>query len=688
MNPESLVFSNLLIYLLGFLFLLSLNNTVFVKTSSWISLVINLLGVIVTSNIVLNYSGTALLEYDWISIDKAPLTFSILFDAQAKFMLLLVQVIGCFVNLFSSKYMVDDPGSNRFFAYLNLFIFSMLGLTLAGSLFQLYFFWELVGFCSYLLIGFWYTKKSANSAAIKAFLINRIGDAFFLGGIFMIYYLYGTLNFAELSTAKLLDREYILLSSHQLQTLAVLLLFGGVMAKSAQLPFQVWLPDAMEGPTPASALIHAATMVVAGVFLLGRIIPIITPDAGLFIAIVGALTSLFAAISALFQHDIKKVLAFSTISQLGFMVAGMGMGHLAASLFHLTTHAFFKAGLFLCAGTVISHLHHEQDMRKMGNLIHKIPAVFTAFVICSAALVGLPFTSGFLSKESILNASFIYGLEDPGIKTAVPIFLIIATFITTCYVIRQVVMVFFQREDSPIEVIIDSTKKTVGGAIKSFQDILTGDNKGDFEERTILFIRNLGVYDLVTLALGISSLWFFYSSNPFHNSEVWFFKEFGGEQPMYDWLPWLVGFLFLSALLVSYNSTLEEIRKYYFQEPEPRWKQKLEVLAIQQFNMDKLYENGFRKFFLGNSGILASVDYIEKYWMDGWVKKISKSTFRLAKLSSIVEARIIDASVLGIFSFLKNIGNKIRKWGDGNIQLYLTGLVLVLAAIVLILIVL
>jgi NADH-quinone oxidoreductase subunit L len=688
MNPESLVFFNLQIYVLGFLFLLSLNNTVFVKTSGWISLVINLLGLIVTSNLIVNYSDTALLEYEWISIEQAPLTFSIFIDSQTKFMLLLVQGIGCFVNLFSTKYMADDSGTNRFFAYLNLFIFSMLGLVLAGSLFQLYFFWELVGFCSYLLIGFWYTKKSANSAAIKAFLLNRIGDAFFLGGIFLIYYLFGSLNFESLANAKIIERDYIYFTSHQLQTLAVLLLFGGVMAKSAQLPLQVWLPDAMEGPTPASALIHAATMVVAGVFLLGRIMPLITPDAGLFIAIIGGLTSLIAAFSALFQHDIKKVLALSTISQLGFMVAGMGMGQLAASLFHLTTHAFFKAGLFLCAGAVISYLHHEQDMRKMGNLTTKLPGIFAAFLICSAALVGLPFTSGFLSKESILNAAFIYGLENPGIKTAVPVLLTVTSFITTWYVIRQVVMVFFQRDDTPMEVIIDSTKKTVGGAIKSLQDLLTGDNKGDTEERVILFIRNLGVFDIVTLGLAMLSLWFFYSGNPFHSSEVWFFEKFGGEQPMYDWLPWLVGFLFLSALLVSYNSTLEEIRKYYIQEAEPAWKQKIEKLALRQFYMDKIYENGFRKIFLGSSGILAAVDFVERNWIDGLVQKAGKGTIYLAKLAGVIEEKVIDASVLGSFSSLKNLGDKIRKWGNGNVQLYLAGLLMVLAAIVLILIVL
>lgn len=688
MNPESLIFFNLQIYALGFVFLLSLNNTVFVKTSGWISLVINILGLIVSSSILVNNPYPIVLNFEWIPLGDYSIDFNILINSQTRFMLILVQGIACFVNLFSTKYMEQDEGSNRFFAFLNLFVLSMLGLVLAGNLFQLYFFWELVGFCSYLLIGFWYTKKSANAAAIKAFLLNRIGDAFFLAGIFLIYYLFGTLNFEELTHTAIIERNYIYLSSHQLQTLAVLLLFGGVMAKSAQVPLQVWLPDAMEGPTPASSLIHAATMVVAGVFLLGRISPIITQDAGIFIAITGALTSVVAAISALFQHDIKKVLAFSTISQLGFMVAAMGMGEVAAALFHLTTHAFFKAGLFLCAGAVISYLHHEQDMRKMGNLIQKLPAIFIAFLICSAALVGLPFTSGFLSKESILNGAFIYGLNDLGLKTAVPVLLTIASFLTTCYVIRQAVMVFFQREHSPVDVIIDSTKKTVGDAFKSFQDLFTADEKeGDKEDRIIQFIRNLGIYDVVVMGLAFCSLWFIYTGSPFSASNVWFYKEFGGIKQMYDWLPWLVGFLILAALLISYNATLDEIRRYYFGSELNTTKKWHKELALRQFYMDNFYEKAFRWTFFG-SGLLALTSYIEKNWIDNLVVKAGKSSVYLAKFTGVIEERVIDAGVLGSFSTIKSLGNKIRKWGNGNVQLYVAGLILVFIAITLIVIIL
>ncbi|MCD8538506.1 MAG: NADH-quinone oxidoreductase subunit L [Leadbetterella sp.] len=589
MNPESLVFFNLQIYLLGFIFLLSLNNTVFVKTTGGISLVISILGVIVTSSLLVNNPGTVIVSYDWIPAGDKPVHFILLINSQTRFMLFLVQIVACFVNLFSLKYMNDDPGVNRFFAYLNLFVFSMLGLVLAGNLLQLYFFWELVGFCSYLLIGFWYTRKTANAAAIKAFLLNRIGDAFFLAGIFLLYYLYGTFSFDDFAHSAPIERNYLYLDAGQLQTLAVLLLFGGVMAKSAQLPLQVWLPDAMEGPTPASALIHAATMVVAGVFLLGRVAPLITADAGFFISLTGAITSVLAGFSALYQYDIKKVLAFSTVSQLGLMVASMGMREVAASLFHLTTHAFFKAGLFLCAGAVIAYLHHEQDMRKMGDLIRKMPTVFVAFLICSGALIGLPLSGGYLSKESILNAAWIYGLQSADHKLLVPLLITLTSFLTTCYVVRMVVMVFFQREDSPVEILLDTTKKTVDGALKTFKDLLTADNKGSSgEDRIIQFIRNIGIYDTATLGLAFCSLWFFYSSHPVHLKEVWFFREFGGIKEMYDWLPWLVGFLFLSGLLISYNNTLEEIRRYYFKEPDPRWRQNNFPAGLRQFYMDDL----------------------------------------------------------------------------------------------------
>ncbi len=686
MNPESLVFFNLQIYVLGFILFMILSRTVFARTAGVISLVINILGLISTSNFLVNTVGTISLHYEWISLEESSISFTLLISPQTRFMLFLVQIISGFVNLFSLKYMAKEPGVSRFFAYLNLFIFSMLGLVLAGNMLQLYFFWELVGFCSYLLIGFWYTKPSANAAAIKAFLLNRLGDASLLLGALLIYYLYGTFRFDDFAHGEIIVREYWYLDGGQWQTVAMVLIFGGVMAKSAQLPLQVWLADAMEGPTPASALIHAATMVVAGVFLLGRISVLITPDAGLWISSVGAATSVFAALSALFQNDLKKVLAFSTVSQLGFMVTGMGMGEVAASLFHLTTHAFFKAGLFLCAGAIISYMHHEQDMRKMGTLIKALPAVFGSFLACSAALVGLPLTGGYLSKESILNAAWVYGLNGSILHLMVPVLLTITAFITTLYTVRMVVMVFFQREDSPVDILLDTTKKTVDGALKSFKDLLTGDNKGSGEEKVIQLVRSLGIYDIVTLGLGISALWFFYSPSPVHLHEVWFFQEFGGVKEIYDWLPWLVGFLFLAGLLISYNQTLEEIRRFYFKTPAPAWRVSFALLAINQFGMSRMYENLFSAFM--RSPILRMIQKIEVKGIDAAVMKLGKSSVYFAQWAGYIEKKYIDAAVMGSFQAVKKLGNWMRTQGQGNVQRYLLIWVISLVAILVLLILL
>lgn len=690
MSPDSLILSNLLIYLIGFGLLLGLRNGAFAITSGWVSLFINILGIIFTSSLLINNPGNFTIQYQWLSLADFSINFGFLLNAQTKFMLILIQSIAATVNLYSTKYMQDDPGINRFFAYLNLFVLSMLGLVLSTNLFQMYFFWELVGFCSYLLIGFWYTKKSANRAAIKAFLLNRFGDAFFLGGILLIYFLYGTFDFTDLEQARLIPREYIFLSAHQLQTLAVLLIFGGVMGKSAQIPLQVWLADAMEGPTPASALIHAATMVVSGIFILGRLQAVITPDAGQFIASIGATTALFGAIFAAFQRDIKKVLAFSTISQLGFMVTAMGIKEPGASFFHLSTHAVFKEGLFLCAGAIISFLHHEQDMRKMGNLIQKIPLIFASFLVCSAALIGLPFTAGFLSKESIINASLSYGLASLDVKMLVPAFLLLSSFLTTFYVIRMVVMVFFEREQNAVELLIDTTKKTVGGAIKSFQDILTADNKNLREDKVIQFVRKIGVYEIVTLTLAVSSLWFVFSSDLLHPENVWFFAEFKSPAESFSWLPWLMAFLILSALLISYNNTLDEIKRYTDQIELSGWKSSFVNAASRQFYMDNFYENTFRFIFFGkdNNGILALFSKVETEYIDAFVLKTGKSLVLISKQIGYFEKNIVDASVMGTFANIKWLGDKIRKSGKGNIQSYLAVLLIVCLFIFLLMLIL
>ena len=332
------------------------------------------------------------------------------FDDLAALMLAIVGVVGGCIHVFSLGYMRADPARARYFGGLSIFMFSMIGIVLADNLFMMFVFWELVGFSSWLLIGHWHERPSARDAAKKAFIVNRVGDFGFVLGIVMCYWANGTVNLTEL--AALGEKQRLVFS-----TLLPLLLFCGAVGKSAQLPLQVWLPDAMEGPTPVSALIHAATMVAAGVYMLCRIQMLMVPDALTVIMWVGTVTALYAALCAITQSDIKKVLAYSTLSQLGYMVAAVGLGPLAggapgaravltagaaAAMFHLATHACFKALLFLGAGSVIHGCHHEQDIFKLGGLRPRLPLTFWTFTLGVAAIVGFPFLAGFYSKDAIL----------------------------------------------------------------------------------------------------------------------------------------------------------------------------------------------------------------------------------------------------------------------------------------------
>jgi NADH-quinone oxidoreductase subunit L len=313
------------------------------------------------------------------------------------------------VHIYSIGYMEEDPYKPRFFSYLSFFTFAMLMLVTADNLLQLFFGWEGVGLASYLLIGFWYHKPEANAAAIKAFIVNRIGDFGFSLGIFAIFYLTGAIDFDTIfaQAPGLVGKSFHFLSWNvDALTTVCLLLFMGAMGKSAQFLLHTWLPDAMEGPTPVSALIHAATMVTAGVFMVARLSPLfsLSPDASAFVTVIGGTTAIFAASVALVQNDIKRIIAYSTCSQLGYMFAAMGVGAYSVGMFHLFTHAFFKALLFLGSGSVILAMHHEQDIRRMGGLWNKIPFTLAVMVIGTLALTGFPLTAGFFSKDAIIEA--------------------------------------------------------------------------------------------------------------------------------------------------------------------------------------------------------------------------------------------------------------------------------------------
>ncbi len=385
--------------------------------------------------------------FNWINIGEFQITLGVFIDNVTVIMLFVVTLVSTLVHVYSIGYMEGDKYYSRYFAYLSLFTFSMIGIVLSNSLFMIFIFWELVGLSSYLLIGFWFEKDSAANAGKKAFLVNRVGDVGMLIGIMMIWTATDGFNFQHVFASI----EEGSLQGTQL-TIAGLLVFCGAIGKSAQFPLHVWLPDAMEGPTPVSALIHAATMVAAGVYLTVRMFPLLTVDAQLIIAYVGGFTAFFAATIAVTQNDIKRVLAYSTVSQLGYMVMALGVGHYVAGFFHLVTHAAFKALLFLGSGSVIHAMHHAlhtmkdhktdpQDMRNMGGLRKQMPITYVTFLIATLAISGIPFTSGFISKDAILSGSLAYALMHPQ-HILLPIFGFGAAVLTAFYMFRQVLMTF------------------------------------------------------------------------------------------------------------------------------------------------------------------------------------------------------------------------------------------------------
>ena len=378
--------------------------------------------------------------YNWVPVGGFKIDAALQLDPLSITMALFVTGVGTLIHLYSIGYMKGDPRFPRFFVYLNLFLFSMLMLVLSNNFLLMFLGWDGVGTCSYLLISFWFERASAASAGKKAFVTNRVGDWGFMMGMFLLFAHLGSLSYSDVLTTTAVGHL-----SQDTATWICLAFFLGVCGKSAQLPLFVWLPDAMEGPTPVSALIHAATMVTAGVYLLARISPLLAhaPGAATTVAIVGAATALFAATVACAQDDIKRVLAYSTISQLGYMVMAMGAGAYVAGLFHMVTHAFFKALLFLCAGAVIHGLHDQQDMKKMGGLLKWMPITGGTFLVGWLAISGIPPFAGFWSKDDILDGVWAYHGFLGHVLWAVGF---VTAGITAYYMSRQVALVFFGKE--------------------------------------------------------------------------------------------------------------------------------------------------------------------------------------------------------------------------------------------------
>ena len=471
---KNLVLLLLLTPFVGFLFNVFFGKNSGKSISGMVGTLAVLLSFVLSVNFFMqvNQSGNAIQVklFDWIQVSNFKLDFGILLDQLSLLWLLFVTGIGSLIHIYSISYMHDDDNMHKFFAYLNLFIFFMITLVVGSNLLVMFIGWEGVGLCSYLLIGFWYKNQDYNDAAKKAFIMNRIGDLGFLIGIFILGSMFSTLNFVEMKQAISAGNANTVLLG-----IAALSLFIGATGKSAQLPLYTWLPDAMAGPTPVSALIHAATMVTAGIFMITRMNFLfdLTPEVQNLIAIIGAITSLVAASIGLLQNDIKKVLAYSTVSQLGLMFLALGMGAYTVAVFHVITHAFFKACLFLGSGSVIHALHGEQDMRKMGGLRKAMPITFATMMISTLAISGIFPFAGFWSKDEILMTAFEHNQVLWAIAS-------IASIMTAFYMFRLMYLTFFKDfrgteeqkhhlHESPslitLPLIILAALATVGGAI-------------------------------------------------------------------------------------------------------------------------------------------------------------------------------------------------------------------------------
>ncbi len=481
--------------------------------------------------------------FTWIAAGDLKVDWALRIDTMTVVMLVVVNSVSALVHLYSIGYMREDPNRPRFFAYLSLFTFAMLMLVTADNLVQLFFGWEGVGLASYLLIGFWFKKPEANAAAIKAFIVNRVGDFGFALGIFGIFALTGAVGFETVfASAKSVVGQTIYIFGHDYEAMTVicLLLFMGAMGKSAQFLLHTWLPDAMEGPTPVSALIHAATMVTAGVFMVARLSPLfeLSPTALTFVTFIGATTAFFAATVGLVQNDIKRVIAYSTCSQLGYMFVAMGVGAYSVGMFHLFTHSAFKALLFLGSGSVIHAMHHEQDMRKMGGLKDKIPFTYWMMVVGTLALTGFPLTAGYFSKDAIIEAA---GAAHGAMAEYAFWLTVVAAGLTSFYSWRLIFLTFHghtradhhtyeHAHESPLTMLVPLALLATGALVLgfAFEDLFTHDYGVEAFFRESLFSANgnkileemhhIPVWaawiPTVMMAIGFAVAWWFYISNP------------------------------------------------------------------------------------------------------------------------------------------------------------------------------
>tara|TARA_B100000029_G_scaffold497243_1_gene564608 strand:- start:141 stop:2048 length:1908 start_codon:yes stop_codon:yes gene_type:complete len=532
--------SIILFPLLGFLFCSFIGSKFNFRISQFVTTLLLIISSILSWIIFLQYLGPNETEVitisNWIASGSFYVDWNIRIDSLTTTMFIVITTVSACVHMYSIGYMNKDPSKIRFMGYLSLFTFFMLVLVSSNNLLQMFFGWEGVGLASYLLIGFWYQKNSANNAAIKAFVVNRIGDFAFALGIVGVFFIFGSINFDVIfSNSNNFLNHKISFIGINLPTLDLLcfLLFIGAMGKSAQLGLHTWLPDAMEGPTPVSALIHAATMVTAGVFMVSRLSPLfaLADLTNIFIIFIGATTAIFAASIAITQNDIKRVIAYSTCSQLGYMFFAAGLGAYNASIFHLMTHGFFKALLFLSAGSVIHAMHHEQDMTKMGGLFNKIPFTAIMMWIGSLAIIGFPYFSGYYSKESILENAYFANIYLSNYAYVVGITTALLTafyswrllFLTFHGANRSDIEIYNQVKESPwvmrLPLIVLAFGSIVVGMF--FAEFYIGDLKKEFWNSCIVlineknhylpFIQTLIIKASVSIGILIAAYLYFYN---------------------------------------------------------------------------------------------------------------------------------------------------------------------------------
>ncbi len=577
--------------------------------------------------------------WDWINFGIVNVKFGFLIDNLTAIMLFVVTLISSLVHLYSVGYMHGDERYHLYFAYLSLFSFSMLGLILVDNLFGIYCFWELVGLSSYLLIGFWFEKDSAADAGKKAFITNRIGDVGMFAAILIIFSATGTFTFSEIFAA-IANGEL----GGTLLTVTGILLFFGAIGKSAQFPLHVWLPDAMEGPTPVSALIHAATMVAAGVYMVGRTFVIYTPDALMFIAYIGTITAFIGATIAIAQKDIKRVLAYSTISQLGYMMVGLGTGGYSAGLFHLTTHAFFKACLFLGSGSVI-HAVHSQDMDDMGGLRNKMPITFWTFLLATLALSGFPGFAGFFSKDAILASALEYGMAHPA-HIGIFVVVLLSAGLTAFYMFRLIFMTFFgeprdkkkydHAHESPlvitIPLVVLATLSVCAGWGSWFGDLIAKPSLSMFGGGAAEAVHG-GDHDLAHTAHMIA---------------------------MFTSIPIALAGIFFAAVVYYWKRVSAET-----------WGNRLKPVYNFLWNkwyFDELYGATIIAITLWKSRFLATFDIKV---IDGAVNGVARMTSSLANVQGAIDLRVVDGLVNLIARAVRATGAQLRGLQTGNLQSYI-----------------